>query len=69
MKKLEIMPHEDQLTELVMFSVEKRLGRNIIAVFKYLQVCHVEKGLDLFCMTPASGTRNNGQSSKEANMV
>lgn len=36
-----------------MVSLEKRrLGGDLLTVYKYLEKCHVEKKLDLFYMSP-----------------
>lgn len=44
----EMMPHEDLLKELGLFSLEnRRLKWGMIIVFKYLKGCHMELGLDL----------------------
>ena len=50
---LEAMPYEEGLKELGLFSTEqRRLRRDMIALFKYLKSSHTEEGQDLFSVIP-----------------
>ena len=64
---LETKPYEERLTELGMFSLEKRrLRGEMIALFKYLKDCHTEEGQDIFSIIPVCRACNNGLKLKEA---
>uniref|UniRef100_A0A670HWE4 Reverse transcriptase domain-containing protein n=1 Tax=Podarcis muralis TaxID=64176 RepID=A0A670HWE4_PODMU len=65
-KGLEMMPYEERLRELGMFSLEKRrLRGDMIAMFKYIKGCHIEEGERLFSAAPEKRTRSNGSKLQE----
>ena len=58
---LESMTYGERLRELDMLSLEQRRARgDMIAVFNYIKVNHVEEGTNLFTAALETKTRNNG---------
>ena len=66
-RELETKPYEERLKVLDMFSPEKRrLGGDMIILFRYLKGSHTEEGQDLFLIIPECRTLNNGPKLQEA---
>ena len=59
-KGLEAMSYEEWIRELEMFSFTKRLGGDMMTMFKYPKGCHVKEGTGLFSTAPDTRTRSNG---------
>ncbi|KAF7247349.1 Transcription elongation regulator 1-like protein [Varanus komodoensis] len=60
------MPYEARLRELGLFSLEKRrLRGDMLATYRYVRVCHMEVGRDLFSPAEEGRTRSNGAKLRE----
>jgi len=66
MRGLELLPYEDRLRELGLFSLENRgLWDDLIAAFQYLKGANKQEGSQLFDRVDNSRTRGNGFKLKE----
>ena len=65
-KMISGLSYEDRLTELGLFSLEKRrLQRDLIAAFQYLKGAYKKSGEGLFARACSDRTRGNGFKLKE----
>ena len=66
MRGLELLPYEDRLRELGLFSLENRgLWDDLIAAFQYLKGAYKQEGSQVFERVDNGRTRGNGFKLKE----